>query len=101
MKQHFAEEKLETNYFRLKFYEYKEFRTCQTEPVWDGPLKFLNYACEKHCTFRIFLQQNSQDSNRNDTYLEIKPNNVKAEEELTIFHEHHQYQCALCNVPPQ
>ena len=73
-----AEEKVTENYFRLKFYQYKEFRTCQTaEPVWDGPLQFLSYACENHCTFRIFLEQNSQDSNRNDTYLQIKKKNCQ------------------------
>ena len=98
VERHVAEKKVTENYFRLKFYLYKESRTCQTkEPVWDGPLRFLRYACEKHSTFRIFLEQNSKNRNRYDAYLEIVKSTVKTKQELTIYHEDCRDQCALCN----
>ena len=98
VERHVAEEKVTENYFRLKFYQYEASRTCQTkEPVWDGPLRFLSYACEEHSTFRIFHERNRKNRNRYDAYLQIIKSTVKANQELTIYHEHSPYQCALCN----
>ena len=98
VERHVAEEKVKKNYFRLKFYQYEASRTCQPkEPVWDGPLRFLSYACEEHSTFRIYLEQNRKNRNRYDAYLQIIKSTVKANQELTIYHEHSPYQCTLCN----
>ena len=98
--------KIDETFYALDFYEYKKEteesakdsnKSAKSEPVWDGPLRFLRYACEKHSTFRIFLEQNRKNRNRYDAYLEIVKRTVKTKQELTIYHEDCRYQCALCN----
>lgn len=100
-------QKVSDNLYSLNYFEYKKQSKsnakCQTQPVWDGPISFLRFACKNHCTFRIMLHQNTEDSNRFDSNLEIRKDTVQPQEELTMYHklvdsdDHPQYWCASCN----